>query len=486
MQVKSKYILIAIFIFIFALRLYFSFSSGHFASDESYFSLRYIQNVFKGDVLNFYDDLSFGGRVILYPPLFYIIFALFSFGNILVLKIVNELVLSSLVFIVYFLSRKISHNEGAGLLGTFVANVSPVFLVNTTNIVTPYSLSIPLLFLMFYLAINLDDRKSMVMFIVLSFLLPFIHSASFLFVLAVLFYFLLLADGALQAGRTEKQLLLLSMFINILMILILYKKVLLSYGLAAIWQNLPVQMMMSNYTGLDVAEVIIGAGFVSVIFGFIGLYFGFFREKNKGSYICGAFILAILTLLVLKFITIAIGLVLLVICLGIMSSFSFKKIILYIDRLNIGRLRMLLIIILVVLVPLFLVSSSFASLNGQGGLKEGVINDMDKLKDFDGVVVVSNVYEGNLITGIAGKKNVIDTQFLLAPRPIERLKNIELLYKAASIGFAAEIIKKYDIDIIYLSDQTKDLYNINTLYYADNSDCFVKDGNFYVYKCKKR
>ena len=98
-------------------------------------------------------------------------------------------------------------------------------------------------------------------------------------------------------------------------------------------------------------------------------------------------------------------------------------------------------------------------------------------------VILGNLQEGNLIKTLGERKNVIDSNFLLAPSPVERINDVRVIYTGLSEAKALSLTRKYDITTIYLSEDTKKAYNIKELNYAIGSRCFVKEGNFYVIKC---
>ena len=85
---KTLILLVLIFIITLTFRLYFTLQVNGFSSDEAYFNLRYIQSIVQSKSLIFYDTLSYGGREIAQPPLFFLITALFSFGSVILLKII--------------------------------------------------------------------------------------------------------------------------------------------------------------------------------------------------------------------------------------------------------------------------------------------------------------------------------------------------------------------------------------------------------------
>ena len=107
-------------------------------------------------------------------------------------------------------------------------------------------------------------------------------------------------------------------------------------------------------------------------------------------------------------------------------------------------------------------------------------------------VILASVDEGNLIAVIANRKTVADTNFLFAPKPIERVNDIDVIYRTVSEAIALKLIHKYDIDVVYLSDDTRRKYEILELAYAgkafdfgepdiiEDSECFrtVRRGTY--------
>ena len=120
-------LLIFIFILTLAFRLYFTFQSDNFCSDDAYFHLRHIESITRGDFV-YYDDLSYGGRYIIYPPIFHLVMALLTFGNLFLLKLIPEIFLASSVFIVFLLSKDITNNDNVSLISALFSGFCPLFL----------------------------------------------------------------------------------------------------------------------------------------------------------------------------------------------------------------------------------------------------------------------------------------------------------------------------------------------------------------------
>ena len=131
----NKY-LILIILFVLAFRLFFVFQTDNYSSDESYFHLRYINHILEEKNPLFYDDLSYGGRPVVYPPLFHYILALLSFVPF-AFKILPAIFISSLIIIAYLISKEIYANKTINLLIALLAGFIPVILSQTLNQISP-------------------------------------------------------------------------------------------------------------------------------------------------------------------------------------------------------------------------------------------------------------------------------------------------------------------------------------------------------------
>jgi len=164
---KYKKILILIFIITLAFRLYFAFQTPNYDYD-AYFNVRQIQEITSTGTPVFHDILSYGSRTFIFSPIFHYILAIFNFflPSILVFKILPNLVASSLIFIVYLIAKKISNNINIALLTSFISAFIPIFIAETVNNISIYSIVIPLMFLMIYFIMNIENKKFINYFII--------------------------------------------------------------------------------------------------------------------------------------------------------------------------------------------------------------------------------------------------------------------------------------------------------------------------------
>ncbi len=159
MRKEFTYVLLGIVIILtLGIRLYFSFSTPYFSDDTSYYQLRQIEAIKQHFIPEFYDPLSFGGRLFLFSPLFhYLLAALTSFGSSWYLtKIILNLFAVSIVPIIFLLVDEITRNKQIALFTACVSCFIPIYFVETVNSLSVKSLSLPLsfLFLLFFYKIQ--------------------------------------------------------------------------------------------------------------------------------------------------------------------------------------------------------------------------------------------------------------------------------------------------------------------------------------------
>jgi len=482
MKIKTKYLVFLLFAITLAFRLYMAFSVDNFSTETSYYNLRHINYLVEERSIIYYDELSYGGRYILQPPLFFVIMALLTFGNEFLLKIIPEIFLSFLVVIVYLMAKEISENEYSALFAALISSFIPIFLEKTINNISVYSLALPLLFFMLYSLLKIEEKFYRNCFIACSFLLPLIHPIAVIFIVTIGFYFLILSGGAIHTTKLKREAILFSVLAIIFIELWIYKKALFTYNLNIIWQNIPVNILEDTYKEFMVKDLVLGVGIIPLILGSIGVYIGM-NEKRKAIYLYAAFVLTILLLLVLRLVTISIGLMILGIAMSIFSALTIVKFVNYFKKTRFHGLNYFFVLILIFSFIFLSFIPSFG--NNLNEISDEKLNDMKWIQEHttSDEVIVGNLLEGHLITSVAERKNIMDINFLLAPNPIKRMKEVDLIYSSFTEARVLELIKKYNIKIIYLSEDTEKLYGIKDLNFVKGSNCFDWEAKFYVFKC---
>lgn len=486
MKIRIEHILLVlVFAVVLALRLYFSLSVPNFNSDSAYYHLNLIENFWSGRGGVAYDELNYGGKPIVGSQFFELLLSLISFGSVILLKILLEIFLSSVVLFVYLMANEISKSRLAAVFSAALSGFVPVFLSETMNDLSVYSIFIPVLFLAFYCLFRLERKFYLWLFIICSFLLPLISAEALIFVLTSVVFLFLLSGGALSASKLKKEAIFFSIILILLAEFIVYKKAFLDYGIKLVWSNTPVNVFFDSFREMSTLDLLVGIGILPIFFGLVGLLLGIYKEKNKPVYWMSAFMLSILVLLFFRLISITHGLLFLGLTLCVLGSLSFAWLFSYIEKTKLGSLKFLVGGGLVIAVVFLSVYPAFRVAESIEMIDADVINDMNWLRENTPAesVVAGNINEGNLISTLGKRKNVVSSDFLLAPNPSERLEDINTIYGVNIGSRALNLLHKYKVNYVYLSGKTKSMHKINDLGYADDKKCFRREGNFYEVSC---
>ena len=475
----AKYILALIFIAALGMRLSFAFQTPHFSGDDAYFELRQIEEITRTGTPLYNDDLSYGGRLFMFPPLFHYILAFFNLFLPLsfVAKVLPNIFASSLIIIVYYLAKKITRDKISAFYTASIAGFIPIFFHETINSVSPYSLAVPLAAYAIYCFIKLHKEKKYAyhMLISISFL-TFVHASAVLLAIALVLYLILLKTENIQEIPAEVEIALFSSLLVIWFLLIIYKKALLTENIGILWQNIPTQIIWKYFQNITVLEAITKIGIVPFMYGILTIYRYLFKRKTKFSYIFISFALTIGLLLLVKAIPMTVGLMFLGMILTILYSMHIKHFRGFVGRTKLARLR-----------PLLMISLSFTLLMTQI-LPTLVYADHEidlapaenEAQAFEWIsknthqysTIISIVEDGHKITHIAKRKNVMDSNFLNAGDTDKIFEDIKTIYTTQYKTYAMEALDKYSIDYIYMSQDVKDEFRIEELKYSDDTRCF--------------
>ena len=473
MQIRRSYrILIIVFLLVLFARLYFSFQTPYL-DNSGYLVKRYTENILDTGKPLFYDQLSYNGREVLYSPLWHYILSVFSiiFGNV-ALKLIPAIFSSLLVFVVYLLSKKIVDNDELALFIALMSGFIPVVFINSLISVSVYSLATPIMFYLIYLFMDLDE-KNVGKFIIFSFFLSLLHPVSILFSLGLLAYYLLSSSENMKIGSLKEEVMVFNFVSTFFIQFLIYKKAFLEYGLSVIWHNVPTQIL-GNYFDFDIFAILYRVGALTLVFGLVGIVVGVIKKKDKLLLLSG-FVLATLILLWLRLLEPGIGMIFLSVALVVSSAYTLNIFLNYLGKTRLPYYRLsftmiiLGLIILSLAVPSFVSSSKYVKENVPSAYEVLVLKWI-KENALPDVTIVAPVGKGHIMTSIAGKRTVIDDNFLLAPETSERYNDIEKLYSTKSEVEALEIVAKYNIDYVFIPVETELKYG--RLKWIDDESCF--------------
>jgi 4-amino-4-deoxy-L-arabinose transferase-like glycosyltransferase len=487
---RHKKILVLIFLIALAFRLYFAFQTPNFNYD-AYYDIRQINEVSETGKPIFNDELSYGGRTLIFSPLFYYIMAFFNLIIPYSFKIIPNIFASCLVFVVFLIARKLTKDVNISLLTAFISAFIPIFIFRTINNVSVYSLVFPLIFLMLYLIMNIEKRQLILWFIFIAFLVSLIHPISFLLVIGLLFYTLIMRLENLKENKAELELILLTIFLVIWVQFLIFKNAFLTHGLSIIWSNLPQELRHLDFGKVNIVQAILYIGLIPITGGIYTIYKYLFKDKNREIYLLTSFAIAISILLWFKLIQLTNGLAFLGIIAVLLTAKYLEETVEFIKKTKVSRLTPFFIIFIVLIFITSIVPSYYF-------IKQAIEDspsdaEITALKWIDentpiNSTVVGTLKEGSIINAIAKRKNVVDNNFLLIQNPSQRLKDVERIYLTQYETEATDLLNKYSVDYILFSENAKKEYNIQQIKYTEHEKCFEliynKDIKIFSSKCE--
>lgn len=477
---REHAVLTIIFLLCLAIRLFFAFQSQTFTGDEAYFNLRQIESIKDSGMPILNDDLSYGGRTFIFMPLFHYILAAFSFvmPTVIVLKLIPNIFASSLVFIIYLITMRITRNVNAALFTAFISSFIPIWLFESINTVSIHSLFVPLFFLMVYLILDLKNKTKL--FIITSLFLSLLTGSALILIFCFVFYLLIMKLERIKIKSEVVESILFFSLFSAWVSFIIYKKALIENGALVIWQNVPSELFSNYFASTSILEILFMIGFIPVIAGFYVMYHYFFTEKKQSVLLLNAIALSMLLFLWLKLVQPALGITILGITFVLLFGSFFGTLLDYFDKTHFGKFKnfaiagFFLLFILNSVIPSFI----YAKESVDSSLSENELNALDWIKDNteNNSVILSRIEDGHFITSIAERRNVADTKFLLIDNSDDYFKETNVVLDTRYKTNGIRILTKYNADYVYVSDGTP-------LFYADE-ECFdlVYNETVLIYK----
>ncbi|HLC56106.1 MAG TPA: glycosyltransferase family 39 protein [Candidatus Nanoarchaeia archaeon] len=472
--------LIAIFVFVLLFRLYFTLTIDTFNDDVAYFHERSVEYILENKLPMSYDVLSYGGKGNAYPFVYHYLLSFFSlfFPLEMVLKIIPEILFALIIIIIFLIAKELTNDDRASLLSALMAGFVPLFIRDTLNKASIFSLFLFILLTLFYCILKVkNDNKYVILIIILSILLPLIYPSFIVYIVALLFYVLLSLSEDVNIARIRKEIILFSFFLVLFVGFFYYKNVIFEYGFDFLRLGIPNRLFLDYFQGLDFFILTYYVGIVPLIFGAFGIYYGLQKANRKDLFLIIGLFLSSLILMFLRLLEFSIGFIVISMALILLSAFSFNKVFDMIKMSKFSRFQFTTSIILLVIIMLFLIIPSF---NLSLEIKKNAISkeEIEILKWAnmnleDGAIIYSDLSEGNLVTTIANKKSFIDKNFLLAPNVNQRIEDAELLATTWNRALALQKIKNYGINYLLLTDYLRDRYDIKEIKYFDDV-CFDK------------
>ncbi len=475
---------------VFALRLWIAFSSEGLSTDDAYFHLRQIEHI-RSTGLPLYDDpLSWGGRQYFFTPVFHYVVAA---GSLIMpvgvaVKVVPNLLAVLLIPIIYCIVCRIAKNRGVALFTAVFSGFVPVWFGYTINTLSPITLAAPLLFFLIYALMRVQESKWRYFYLVGLIVLSFTHPLAILFVLGLMFYLVLMLVERLKLERAELEIALFSVFFVLWSQFLLYKNFILAHGPAVIWQNIPPALLSLQFSNVTIISAIYQIGILPVVYGVFVVYRYLFRRKHKMTYFLIAFTLAAAVLLWFRLVPVRPGMMMLGMFLLVLFS---KWVDFFLTYISTTRFHRLVPAFVVLLITTFVLTAMLPSWNaGWSAQKETPSSAETRAYEWirsqmpADSTVIANADEGHKVAELAQRKNVIDSHFLLQHDSKQRLHDVNRIFSTVLGVEAAELMERYNANVILLSPESKERYKINTLKYVEKSKCFSQtfsEGGYEVF-----
>lgn len=475
-----KWMLIGVFLLVFTLRILIALQTNEFSDDSSYFALRQVESITSTGKPIIYDELSYGGRTLLFSPLFYYLLAALYFiiPKILTLKIAVNLLASTLVFASFLIGFEMTKSRRIALLTAFLSGFIPIYFQETVNSLSIFSLTMPLTFFSIYYFMKLNkEKKYYTNFLVLLSILIISSPTSIIFVLGILFFLILAKLEKIEINKSNTEILIVSIFFYLWLHFLLYKKALLFHGPSIIWQNIPKIHLFQYFSEITILQTVYLIGVLPFVLGTYSAYIYVTREKAPNVYVIIGASSSLFLLLWFKLIPFKTGLVFLGGFLVLLLAQYLKLFFDYLHHTKFLRYENLITLGFVILI----LASSLTPSLVYANRKMLASTDKADLQAYKWLTinaketetVLASAKEGHALAYLGNVKTVIDDNYLLVKNIDQRVYDVERLYTTRFSQEAVGIASKYNIDYVLIDDLARDEYNITGLFYADQ-DCFLK------------
>jgi len=480
MQSKQKiYCLLAlVFAFSLGVRLYFAFQSPTFTGGDAYFTIRQVEHIRQTGLPIFEDALSYGGRTYIFPPLFQYVLAFFNlFLPITIVgKLIPNIIASSIVFIVYLIAENITKNRTSAFFASVLAAFIPIYMSATTNTVSSYALVLPLMAYLVYCFLRIEEERYVYRYLGVLLIMILTHHSVVLWLLSLIVYLILIRLEGLPKNRKETEVIMFSIFFFVWLQVVIFKKLFLFHGPEVIWQNIPSSILANYFTSTSILTMITQIGTIPLLYGMYAISRYLFAIKDRKISLFIGFAFTVGLLLWFKLVQPSLGLMILGIVMTVLFSLFHQRTFDYIRKTRFERYRNIFFGVFLVtitstsLVPALYhtkesVHSSVSSetMAALGWLQENTDDD---------TVILSSPPEGHLITSVAQRKDVVDTNYLLIAGIDQRYDDVKGIYTAHYETRAVKLLNKYGVNYLLFTPVTRREYGIEALRFIDNARCF--------------
>ncbi len=472
-------VLLIIFVATLSVRIALALSTPHVFGEESFFHLRQLEHIQETGKPFYFDELSYSGRIYEFSPIFDYLLALagMALPQVYVTKIIPNIIVSFLIIIAYFIAYQITKQSYVSLLTAFVMGFIPIFFSVSVNQLTIYSVVLPLFALLIYFFIVLKKGWPLYGYIITLFFLSVLHPAVLIFMLGLIVYWILQKTENVSLTRIEMEAIIFSTFFILLSQWLLYHNLFLKHGLDVVLNNAPTPIIADYFSKVTWLEATYKIGEIPFFFGFIVMYRYLFKEKNKNVSLLVGFALPTGLLLWLRYLNAEVGMIFFGFFLSLLFCQYYATYLAYLQQTRFSRF---MTPIKLSFFFMFLLTSVYPAITlaldeQQHGLLRQDLESLAWIREHTPAhsIMLSTIEEGHLITGVAKRRNVADTNYFLVEDADIRLEDVRTMWTTPWETVAVRLLNKYSVDYIYVTPFAKQKYGFEKLPYAEK-DCFRK------------
>jgi hypothetical protein len=388
-------------------------------------------------------------------------------------KIIVSALAAALVLLVYFFIAHTTRDSRAALISALAAGFVPGLWQDAASAHASL-LGIVLGFFLLLCFLHINDQRWRVLFLCTVVVGSIAHPSFLLFVLGLLAYLLLGALVGVERPKGEHELVFFAFLFTLWMTLLLYKRVLVEYGLAIVWQNIPSSILASYFTQISVLDAVWAAGIIPFIIGVYMMYRHLLIEQERTAYLVMGLAIATGAVIWQRLIEPHLGLQILGITLVLLFAVALARFFRYLDKTKVARWNWAAVSIAVLLV---LALSAIPSLIEASRLHTLTTDDaaaLDWLRQHtnSNSVVLATLEEGHAIAAKAERGTIADTNFLLKPDAAVRVQDIQRSFTSPFNSDIAEVMDRYHAKYILWDDHTRALAGRDMPLFADDAECF--------------
>lgn len=392
-----------------------------------------------------YDDhLSYGGKNNAFNPGYFYLLALGGvLGGMSGYVFIAALLYSLIPLSVFLISQRIA-GTGPALAGATISVILPALYDVTINSIYNGVIALPLVLLALYFFHS--ESRYITHYILCIFVLGLFSAQILTVALCLLVYAAVLRVENIPLTKPKKEVIIFTIFLAIWSQFLIYKQALSVHGAGVIWQNIPEQLLQAYFDSVTIIDVAAGVGLLVIIAAVIAIYQTAFNTKDSTIYVYITAAGVITILLLLRLIRFDVGLIYLGVFGAILTALFLKIAYVYLLKTKVASHASLLTTICALMIAGITVTG-ISLIPEKPTTSKELIDVLQWSTEHtpENAVILSTLEEGDLVAAIAKRKNVIDSNFLLARDAAERLEDMKRIYTSTSTVRAIELIDSYGI-----------------------------------------